>query len=120
MSTLSSSNPECSKLKTNESIITKYTPDEYNYQLVYSKVDCHETIEFDASDISNDIHIGLSKEGYTAHVDQKWEIIIGGWSGKKSGIRRGRMEIGNKWKIIVRKEHGIEAFNQFKDSDYIM
>ena len=42
-------------------------------------------IKFDCRNIANDIHIGYSKT--SGHDDQKWEIVIGGWSGTKSVIR---------------------------------
>ena len=58
---------------------------EYNYKALYANANDYDGFIFDASDFTNDIHIGLSK--HDVHEDKKWEIVIGGWSGTQSVIR---------------------------------
>ena len=58
---------------------------EYNYKALYDNAYDYDGFIFDATDFTNDIHIGLSKND--VHEDKKWEIVIGGWSGTQSVIR---------------------------------
>ena len=58
---------------------------EYHYTVLYNNANEYAGFQVDASDFTNDIHIGLSK--HDVHEDKKWEIVIGGWRGTKSVIR---------------------------------
>ena len=58
---------------------------EYKYHVACENAHEYDYFGIDGSEISNDIHIGLSK--FTGHTDKKWEIVIGGWSGTQSVIR---------------------------------
>ena len=60
------------------------TSTNYNYIVVYDNLQDYRTISFEC-EISNDIHIGISKTPH--HKDPKFEIVIGGWRGTKSVIR---------------------------------
>ena len=60
------------------------TSTNYNYIVVYDNLQDYRTISFEC-EISNDIHIGISKT--PLHKDPKFEIVIGGWRGTKSVIR---------------------------------
>ena len=46
----------------------------------------YDYFQFNASDFTNDIHIGFSN-GFSGHDDSKWEIVIGGWTGTIHVIR---------------------------------
>ena len=58
---------------------------EYHYTVLYNNANEYAGFQVDASDFTNDIHIGLSK--HDVHEDKKWEIVIGGWKGTQSVIR---------------------------------
>ena len=60
----------------------------YNYQRLLNNAQNYEYFQFNAPNFNNDIHIGFSN-GFTAHNDTKWEIVVGGWSGTKHVIREG-------------------------------
>ena len=53
--------------------------------MVTDKANEYSYFQIDGSDFSNDIHISVSK--FSGHSDQKWEIVIGGWSGLQSVVR---------------------------------
>ena len=53
--------------------------------MVTDKANQYSYFQIDGSDFSNDIHISVSK--FSGHSDQKWEIVIGGWSGLQSVVR---------------------------------
>ena len=61
---------------------------EYYYQLIDGNAHTFDWFHISASDFSNDIHIGFSN-GCKSHHDEKWEIVLGGWSGTRHVIRDG-------------------------------
>ena len=82
---------------------------ELKYHLVSDIVDRLEYIEIDGSDLSNDIHIGLSK--FSGHADRKWEIIIGGWGGTQSVIR---LRDGSSVLQPVARQHSKTFYNSIR------
>ena len=60
----------------------------YNYEMLVENAQNYDYFQFNASDFTNDIHIGFSN-GFSGHDDSKWEIVIGGWTGTKHLIRDG-------------------------------
>ena len=60
------------------------TPNDYKYIVAYDNLQECKVVCFEC-EISNDIHVGVSKT--PNHKDPKFEIVIGGWRGTKSVIR---------------------------------
>ena len=86
---------------------------EYHYTTLYNNANDYAGFVIDASGFTNDIHIGLSK--HDVHTDKKWEIVIGGWDGKKSVIRSANQSPKNG---LVKVDHTREEYesliNNFK------
>ena len=61
---------------------------EYYYQLIDNNAHTFDCFHISAPGFSNDIHIGFSN-GCKSHDDEKWEIVLGGWSGTRHVIRDG-------------------------------
>ena len=59
--------------------------DKYEYNLAIEDAAQYNHFRIDASELTNDVHIGLSE--FTGNNDKKWEILIGGWNGRRSVIR---------------------------------
>ena len=74
-----------SKSPSNFVLKTPTTPPKYNFQVVYDNAQKHSYFKIDASQISNDAHVGFSK--FSGHNDKKWEIVLAGWAGHQSVIR---------------------------------
>ena len=68
-------------------MVRKFTG-EYYYQLIDGNADTFDWFHISAPGFSNDIHLGFSK-GCKSHDDEKWEIVLGGWSGTRHVIREG-------------------------------
>ena len=69
----------------------------------------------DGSEFSNDIHIGLANTdglGKMYYDKISWEIVIGGWSGEKSVIRKDVYSAHAP--EILTKEHSSNKFNKMK------
>ena len=66
--------------------VSRYFNTRYWYQVMGGNVQNYDYFHFNAPNFSNDIHIGFSN-GFNGHNDAKWEIVLGGWSGKKHVIR---------------------------------
>ena len=65
--------------------------------------------QVDGSEFSNDIHIALSK--FSGHSDEKWEIVIGGWSGAQSVIRH--RDASSKLTLVT-ENHSKTYFNSMR------
>ena len=52
--------------------------------MVTDRANEYSYFQVDGSDFNNDIHISFSK--FSGHSDEKWELVIGGWSGFKSVV----------------------------------
>ena len=89
-------------------IKTPTTSTTYNYQVVFDDAQNYAWFEIDASQISNDAHIGISK--FSGHTDSKWEIVLGGWSGSRSVLRD--RNGGNE---LAASEHGTSFWRRVKD-----
>ena len=83
--------------------------DEYDYRVVIDNANEYSYFQVDGSEFSNDIHISLSK--FSGHTDEKWEIVIGGWSGLQSVIRL-RDASSNVRKLT--EKHSKTFFNSIK------
>ena len=57
---------------------------------------------------NNDIHISISKSN-PVDPENSWEIVLGGWSGEKSVIRK-----SHKGENLVEIEHSKEQFIKVK------
>ena len=71
--------------------------------------------KIDGSEFSNDIHIGLANTdglGPMYYETKSWEIVIGGWAGEKSVIRKDVYSAHAP--EIVTKEHSSDKFNNIK------
>ena len=88
---------------------------EYNYKALYDNANDYDGFIFDASDFTNDIHIGLSK--HDVHEDKKWEIVIGGWSGTQSVIRSANQEPKQG---LVKVNHSKAEFEALRNNFKIM
>ena len=66
--------------------------------------------KIDGSEFRNDIHFALSKSD--GHSDKKWEIVIGGWAGTKSVIRRDATTAHSTPSLS--KPHSTADFNKIK------
>ena len=66
--------------------------------------------QIDGSEFNNDIHISFSK--FSGHSDEKWELVIGGWSGFKSVVRL-RNAASNVRKLT--KNHSKTLFDSIKN-----
>ena len=66
--------------------VSRYFDGRYWYQVMAGNAQNYDYFHFNAPDFSSDIHIGFSS-GFTGHDDSKWEIVLGGWGGKKHVIR---------------------------------
>ena len=75
--------------------------------MVFENADQYSHFELDASQLSNDVHIGVAKTG--GHYDTKWEIVIGGWSGTKSVLRD-----RNGGDALLTVQHTVAQFNQYR------
>ena len=50
----------------------------------------YDFIQINAPDFTKTLCIGFSN-GFSGHNDDKWEIVLGGWGGKKHVIRHGNL-----------------------------
>lgn len=89
-------------------------PLRYKYQKVDSAAHFKDYFRI-SSNFDNDIHLGFS-DGYNNHDDAKWEIVIGGWFGKKHVIRYGNQEPKNG---LVNQVTTKTAYDQLKE-DFIV
>ena len=63
-----------------------YFNTEYKYRVIDDNAQFKDYFRIIADDFTNDIHLGFSN-GFTGHDDEKWEIVLGGWSGSTHVIR---------------------------------
>jgi len=88
----------------------------YNYQKVDGAAQFKDYFRIQATQIfENDIHLGFS-DGFNGHNDDKWEIVIGGWSATKHVIRDGNQ---TPTEGLVSKLTTPNAYNQLK-KDFIV
>ena len=78
------------------------TPNAYKYIVAYDNLQECQAVCFEC-EISNDIHVGVSKT--PNHNDPKFEIVIGGWCGKKSVIRD-----RNQGPNLISNDHDYSVF----------
>ena len=90
-------------------IKTPTTSTTYAYQIVYDDAQKYAWFEIDASQISNDAHIGISK--LSGHGDHKWEIVLGGWRGTRSVLRDLSLGSGE----LAVSQHGSSFWRQVRD-----
>jgi len=93
-------------LPTTNNIKDLFVPNNYDYKVMYDNADTFKSFDIDASDFTNDIHIGFSATD--GHEDKKWEIVLGGWSGTRSVIRS-----KNQWPAHGHAEV-ITTYEEFK------
>ena len=83
---------------------------EYKYHVVNNEAYKYTYFKIDASQFRHDVHIALSKSG--RHRDKKWEVVIGGWGGRKSVIRKDA--VPGSWTASLSKPHSTSVFNNIK------
>ena len=86
-----------------------------------SNADEFDHIKIDAHELEHSIHFGFSNTN-DAHDDPKWEVVIGGWDGRKSVIRdRVRNNINFSYNILKLMQkicvEKIKIFMPFSSSD---
>merc|ERR1712131_353856 len=84
-----------------------YSQNAYNYKVVFNDANNYERFYIDASAFNSEAHIGISR--FPKHKTQKYEIVLGGWGGYRSVIRR-----GNQGKTLAITKHGVNAWYTFK------
>ena len=66
--------------------VSRYFNTRYWYQVMGGNVQNYDYFHFNATAFTGGLCIGFSN-GFNGHKDAKWEIVLGGWGGKKHVIR---------------------------------
>ena len=74
------------------------------------EADQYSYFRINGSEFANDMHFALSNS--SGHSDKKWEIVVGGWSGSKSVIRRDATRAHST--PILTRTHSLTDFNNIK------
>ena len=84
--------------------VSRFLNTRYWYQMMGGNVHVYDFVQIKAPNFKDNIFIGFSN-GFSGHNDDKWEIVLGGWGGKKHVIR-----YGNRKSILAQKSDSNRSY----------